>query len=151
MIGLLWATGVIAEIVLLTRMRSIAARFNPAVLLAAGALGAAVRWSITASEPSLWVLFLTQTLHALTFAAAYIGTIEFLDRAVPTRLVNTGMTLMSTAGVGAITGLATVIAGFIWQGQGPAIAYLMMAVMGAGAFVIALLVGRLWDGGRLFE
>ena len=150
-IGLLWATGVLAEIVLLTRMRSIAARFNPALLLALGALGAVIRWSITALEPALWVLFFVQTLHALTFAAAYIGTIEFLDRAVPTRLVNTGMTLMSTTGVGAITGLATVIAGFVWQAQGPASAYLMMAVMGMGAFVFALLVRRIWNGGRLFE
>ncbi|NOX96288.1 MAG: MFS transporter [Alphaproteobacteria bacterium] len=158
-IGLLWATGVIAEIILLARMRSTALRFGPAALLALGGAGAAIRWTITAMEPPLWVLFLTQTLHALTFAAAYIGAIEFLDRAVPTRLVNTGMTLMSTTGVGAITGLATVIAGFIWQGQGvwhglmqgPATAYLMMAAMGAGAFVIALLVARLWDGGRLFD
>jgi MFS transporter, PPP family, 3-phenylpropionic acid transporter len=150
-IGLLWATGVVAEIILLTRMRTLAARFGPAALLALGGAGAAIRWTITAMEPPLWILFLTQTLHALTFAAAYIGAVEFLDRATPTRLVNTGMTLMSTAGVGAVTGIATVIAGYVWQGQGAAAAYLMMAAMGAGAFMIALAVARLWDGGRLFE
>jgi len=150
-IGLLWATGVIAEIFLLTRARGLARRFGPPVLLALGGAGAAVRWTATAMEPPLWALFCLQTLHALTFAATYLGTIEFIDRGAPTRLVNTAMTLMSTTGVGAMTGLATVIAGFIWQNAGPSSAYTMMAAMGVASFVIALGVGRIWNGGRLFD
>ena len=150
-IGLLWATGVIVEIIVLTKARGLVLRFGPAMLLLLGAGGAAIRWLITALEPPLWVLFLTQTLHALTFAATYLGTIEFLDRAVPTRLVNTAMTLMSTTGVGAITGLATVIAGFVWQGQGPVAAYMMMAAMGLGAFTIALIISKIWNGKKMFE
>ena len=150
-IGFLWATGVIAEIFLLTRARGLARKFKPATLLAIGAAAAALRWAITAMEPPLWVLFVVQALHAFTFAAAYLGAVEFLDRAAPLRLVNTGMTLMSTTGVGAITGLATVIAGFVWSAYGPPAAYLMMSAMGAGAFVMAIVVGRLWRGGRLFE
>ncbi|MEO1136469.1 MAG: MFS transporter [Pseudomonadota bacterium] len=134
-IGALWATGVVAEIFVLTRARGLARRFGPAFLLGLGAGAAAFRWTITAFEPPLAVLFPIQLLHALTFAAAYLGTIEFLDRAAPLRLVNTGMTLMSTTGVGAITGLATVIAGFVWNAQGAAPAYLMMAAMGAGALL----------------
>ena len=150
-IGLLWATGVIAEIFVLARARGLARRFGPAKLLAIGAAAAALRWSITAAEPALWILFVVQLLHAFTFAAVYLGGVEFLDRAAPLRLVNTGMTLMSTTGVGAITGIATVIAGFVWNAFGPSAAYLMMAAMGLGAFVMALAVGRLWQGGRLFE
>lgn len=150
-IGLLWATGVVVEIVLLTRARGLAHRLSPALLLALGGAAAAVRWAVTALEPSLPVLFLVQTLHALTFAAAYLGTIEFLDRAAPIRLVNTGMTLMSATGVGAITGLATLIAGFVWKDHGPASAYNLMAAMGAVAFIIALGVGRYWDGEKVFE
>lgn len=150
-IGLLWATGVIAEIVLLTRARGVARRFSPALLLAIGAGVAALRWTITAYEPPLAVLFIVQMLHAFTFAGAYLGTVEFLDRAAPLRLVNTGMTLMSTTGVGAVTGLATVIAGYVWNGSGPTAAYLMMAAMGAVAFCAALLLNRVWDGGKIFE
>ena len=150
-IGCLWATGVTAEIIVLTRARGLAHRFAPSMLLALAGAAAAVRWTITALEPPLWVLFLTQVLHAFTFAAAYLGAIEFLDRAAPTRLVTTGMTVMSATGVGAITGLATVVSGYVWNAAGPSSAYFMMAAMGAGAFVIALLVARLWDGGRIIE
>lgn len=150
-IGCLWATGVIAEIFLLTRARGIAKRFGPATMLAIGGAAAALRWTVVALEPPLPFLFLMQTLHAGTFACAYLGAIEFLDRAAPLRLVNTGMTLMSTTGVGAVTGVATVIAGFIWNSYGPAPAYLMMAAMGACAFLAALLLRRVWDGGKIFE
>ena len=150
-IGCLWATGVIAEIFLLTRARGVARRIGPATLLMIGGAGALVRWAVVAAEPPLAILFLVQTLHALTFAATYLGTIEFLDRAAPLRLVNTGMTLMSTTGVGAVTGIATVIGGYVWKAHGAAPSYLMMAVMGAGAMAAALVAAKLWNGGKLFE
>ncbi|WP_375207208.1 MFS transporter [Hyphococcus sp.] len=150
-IGCLWATGVIAEIFLLTRARGLARRFGPATMLALGGAAAALRWVAIGLEPPLPLLFAVQLMHALTFASAYLGAIEFLDRAVPLRLVNTGMTIMSTTGVGAVTGVATVIAGYVWNGAGPAPAYFLMAAMGAGAFLLALLLRRVWDGGKLFE
>ncbi len=150
-IGALWATGVVAEIFMLVAARRLARRASPAFLLALGGAAAAFRWTLTAAEPPLAILFLVQTTHAFTFAAAYLAAIEFIDRAVPVRLVNTAMTLMSATGVGAVTGLATVIAGFVWRDMGASAAYLMMAVMGAGAFFLALIVSRVWRGGRLFE
>ena len=150
-IGCLWATGVIAEIILLSRARAAARRLGPVNLLALGGAAAAIRWLIVAAEPPLAILFAVQILHAFTFAAAYLGAIEFLDRAAPLRLVNTGMTIMSTTGVGAVTGIATVIGGFVWQAYSPAPAYMMMSAMGAGAVALAFVAGRLWDGGKLFE
>lgn len=150
-IGFLWATGVSAEIVLLTRARRIAHRIGPTRLLALGAGGALIRWTATAMEPPLAILFFIQTFHAFTFAAAYLGSVEFLDRAAPVRLVNTGMTLMSTTGVGAITGLATIAAGFIWNAYGSAAAYLTMAAMGGGALLMSFIAGKIWNGRCLFE
>lgn len=150
-IGCLWATGVIVEIVVLARARGLARRFGPATLLLIGAGGASFRWTVTAFEPPLAVLFAVQLLHACTFAATYLGSIEFLDRAAPLRLINTGMTLMSTTGVGALTGLATVIAGGVWQQFGPFAAYSMMALMGTAAAALSLTLTRQWDGGKLFE
>ena len=150
-IGCLWATGVIAEIFLLTRARGLARRLGPAKLLALGGAAAMLRWTVIAAEPSLPVLFAVQTLHAGTFACAYLGAIEFLDRAAPLRLVNTGMTLMSTTGVGAMTGLATVVAGFVWNSHGAGPAYMMMAAMGAVSLLLAVLLMRAWDGKKLFD
>lgn len=150
-IGALWATGVIVEIFVLVAVRRLVRRASPAFLLGLGGAAAAIRWTVTAAEPPLAVLFIIQTMHAFTFAAAYLAAIEFVDRATPVRLVNTAMTLMSATGVGTITGIATVIAGFIWRDFGAGAAYMMMAAMGACGMILALLAARLWRGGRLFE
>ncbi len=150
-IGALWATGVIAEILVLIAARRLVTRASPALLLGLAGAAAAVRWAVTAVEPPLAILFLVQMMHAFTFAAAYLAAIEFIDRATPVRLVNTAMTLMSATGVGAVTGVATVIAGFVWRDYGPTVAYLMMAAMGVCAMILALFVGRIWSGDRLFE
>lgn len=150
-IGALWAAGVIAEIVLLTRMKGLVRRLGPQRLMMIGAAGATVRWLATAAEPPLAILFLVQTLHALSFAATYMGMIEFIDRAVPARLVNTAMAVNSTAGVGAMTGLATVSAGFLFQSQGASAAWLLMAAMASAGFACAFALSRVWKGERLFE
>ncbi|MEO0613408.1 MAG: MFS transporter [Pseudomonadota bacterium] len=149
-IGWLWSVGVMAEIVLLSLARPLARRLGVARLLAIGALAAGVRWAITATEPTLSVLFCLQTLHALTFGAAYLGAVEFVDRAVPMRLVNTGMVIFSTTGVGALTGVATIIAGFVFEGAGPAAAYGLMAILGFTALGLAVVLGRVWHGQKLF-
>ena len=150
-IGWLWATGVIAEIILLTRSRLLTRRFSPSILLLLGGGAALIRWTLIAGEPPLPLLFAAQTLHAFTFAAAYLGGIEFVKHAAPPRLVNTGMTLMSATGVGAVTGLATVLAGIVWAQSGPAAAYSLMAVMGAIAMVIAYGAGQIWDGRAVID
>lgn len=150
-VGLLWATGVLAEIALLTRARGLARRLRPDLLIALGAAGAVARWLLTAAEPALPLLFGVQTLHALTFGATYIGTIEFVDRAIPRRLVNTAMTLHSTTGVGALTGLSTVVAGYIFAGHGASAAYVAMAGVAGTGFALALALSRMWRGVKLFD
>lgn len=150
-IGALWATGVIAEIALLTRMRAAAKILSPPTLIALGAAGAVMRWALIALEPPLPLLFLIQTMHALTFAATYVGTIEFIARAAPQRLINTAMTMNSTAGVGAMTGLLTIAGGYIFQAAGASPAYFMMSGMAAAGLALALWLSRLWQGGKLLD
>ena len=149
-IGALWATGVGAEIFLLVGARELVRKISPTALLIIGGAAAALRWVITALEPPLATLFVVQLSHAATYAATYIGTLEFVDRAVPARLSNTAMTLMSATGVGAVTGIATAAAGFLWAGS-PAMAYFLMAAMGAIAVILALLARRVWSDDKIFE
>ncbi len=159
LVGVLWAIGVAAEIVLLSFARRLTGRFSPAALIAIGGVAAAVRWTWTAFEPPVGVLAGLQCLHALTFAATYLGSVEFIDRAVPKRLAATAMTLMSATGVGALTGLATIVAGYVVAAEGiggvgetsgVAAAYLLMGAMGAAAVMLAALLGRVWRGETLF-
>lgn len=142
LVGALWAVGVGAEIVLLTRARRLAAKFSPVMMIGVGGFAAAMRWFITAMEPSIAVLFVVQLLHAFTFAASYLGSIEFIRRAVPGYLVNTAMTLTSTTGVGAFVGIATIGAGYLFAAYGPAAAYYLMSAMGAGAVILSFILAK---------
>lgn len=149
LIGFLWTVGVLAEIMLLTRARSLAKRLSPAVMIGIGGLAATIRWPLTAMEPAIGLLIVIQLLHAFTFAAAFLGGIEFIDRAIPTRLTNTAMTLMSVTGVGALTGIATVVSGYIFSSAGINIAYFAMSGMGVMSVVLSFALARRWRGEKI--
>jgi PPP family 3-phenylpropionic acid transporter len=83
-IGVLWAIGVIAEIVLFAA--SAGRPFDPVILLAAGAGGALIRWGAMVFDPSLPVLTVLQCLHAFSFGATHLGAVAFVARAAPAGL-----------------------------------------------------------------
>lgn len=149
LIGTLWTVGVLVEVVVLVKIRPLLRKVSPAQLIALGALAAVIRWPLTGLSPALPILLVIQALHALTFAATYMGTVEFIGRAVPEAYRTTAMTLVSTLGVGAMTGVATVIAGQIFDRAAPFAAYGLMGGMGAVALILSLALMRRWDGGLL--
>lgn len=141
-VGFLWATGVVAEIFVLTQVRGLVRRIGPEKLIIIGWAGAALRWTLTGLAPPLPLLFLIQTMHALSFAAAYLGAVEYIDRSLPRRLTNTAMTLMSTMGVGAITGLATIACGYLYEAEGARAIYALTAAMAGLGAVSAMSLRR---------
>ncbi len=54
-------------------------RFRPETLIVAGGVGAVVRWTALATLPPLWVLVGVQLLHALSFAATFLGGMRFIQ------------------------------------------------------------------------
>jgi MFS transporter, PPP family, 3-phenylpropionic acid transporter len=77
-IGVLWALGVVAEIALFALSGRLA--LNPTVLLAAGAVGAVMRWIVMAFNPPVALLPAVQCLHGLSFGATHLGAIQFVAR-----------------------------------------------------------------------
>lgn len=148
-IGMLWAFGVVCEVALLFAIRQVTGRFQPTQLILAGALASAIRWPLTGLSPPLGLLFILQSLHSLTFAATYVGTLEFIDRAVPPAYRTTAIAINSAFGIGAMTGLATIFIGGIFNRDAPFPAYAIMGAMGSLAVVLAIWLGRRWDGGLL--
>ena len=63
-IGLLWAEGVVAEVILFWAGARLVRRLGPTALMAVGGLAAVIRWSATAAVGSLAPLVLLQALHA---------------------------------------------------------------------------------------
>lgn len=126
----LWALGVVAEIVIF----ALSPRFtlSPASLVMIGALGASVRWLITAQEPALAVLAAVQLGHGLSFGITQIGTMGLMVQHVPIHTVARGQGYLAACG-GIVASSASILSGAIYAryGQGVYLAMAAMALCGA--------------------
>jgi MFS transporter, PPP family, 3-phenylpropionic acid transporter len=82
-IGALWATGVAAEILLLLLSRRLLKNTSYYFLLWLGGFGALLRWTAAGFVLPVEAVYVLQTLHAASFAMTHLGTMRFLQAAVP--------------------------------------------------------------------
>jgi PPP family 3-phenylpropionic acid transporter len=143
LIGVLIATGVLAEITLLAFLPRVERRFEPDLLIAIGAIAAIIRWTAFAFEPSLAWLWPLQTLHALSFAATHVGALRMIQRESPEEVSGIAQTLYAALAAGLFMGLSALMSGALHDAVGP-LGYLAMAglaVVGL-AMITPALVGR---------
>jgi PPP family 3-phenylpropionic acid transporter len=143
-IGLLWATGVVAEICLFAVSRAVTSRIGPVLLLVIGAAGGLVRWLAMAFDPPVAALVPLQCLHALSFGAAHLGAIHFIARAVRETGAGTAQAVLATA-IGTAIGLATLLSGYLFERHAGG-TYLAMAAFAAAAVVCGSALLARWDG-----
>jgi MFS transporter, PPP family, 3-phenylpropionic acid transporter len=141
-IGALWATGVLAEVVLFAYARRALNWLGPARLVAAGAVAGGVRWTLMAFDPPFAVLFPLQALHAMTFAATFLGTLNILQSSVPESQAGTAQGLHAALAPGIIMGSVIAISGNIYQQLGAA-SYLVMTGLAVAGLACALALPRL--------
>jgi PPP family 3-phenylpropionic acid transporter len=146
--GVLWAIGPIAEIVLFWYGAGVTRRISPAVLLAIAGASGLVKWSVMAFQPPLWVLFPLQILHAGTFAAAHLGAMQFILRAVPPGLTATGQAIYASVTYGVVMAGSQYLSGQLFHAHG-AMGYLAMSAFGAMSLALSLWLARVWRGGPL--
>lgn len=146
--GVLWAIGPIAEIILFWYGASVTRRIPPAFLLAIAGASGAVKWTVMAFQPPLLVLFPLQILHAGTFAAAHLGAMQFILRAVPPGLAATGQAVYASITYGVVMAGAQYLSGQLFHAHG-ALGYLAMSAFGAISFLLSLWLVRVWRGGLL--
>ncbi|HWB52272.1 MAG TPA: MFS transporter [Stellaceae bacterium] len=137
MIGVLWAEGVVAEIVLFWQGSRLLARLGPLGLMILGGAAGIVRWGLMGLIPALPAALALQTLHALTFGAAHLGAMNYLSRTVPPDASASAQALYSGASSGFGSGLVMLAAGALYAELGGG-AYLFMTVLSALGLLGAL-------------
>ncbi|OSQ42833.1 MFS transporter [Thalassospira sp. MCCC 1A01428] len=146
-IGLFWATGVAAEIVLFAVAGKYMRAYHPGLLFAIGALGGIVRWSVLGMTDNFWLILLVQPLHALTFGITHLAAIGFIARAVPSQIATSAQSLMATLSMGLFLGGSIWASGPIFEHIGSS-AYFLMVVFSAISFLFALWLCRRWTEGQ---
>lgn len=141
-VGILWAIGVFAEVVLFGASGRLPAAFTPAALLGLGAFGAVVRWGAMALSPPLAILAPLQCLHGLSFAATHLGSVQFLARAAPDRLGATAQGYLTLV-LGVVMAGFMALSGLLYAASGTR-AYAAMALAAALGGVLAWVAHRSW-------
>ena len=126
--GILWGTGVLVEIGFMWFMEPWRRRVGPRNLLLLGGLAAVVRWTALAFSPPLWALFPLQTLHALSYAATFLASLQLVERLSTPRNASSALALNSALSGGVLSGLATMASGPLFDRYG-ASGYLLMSAM----------------------
>lgn len=135
-IGVLWALGVIAEIVLFALSGRLPPWLATQTLLLIGAAGGLVRWTAMAFDPPGWTLPLLQGLHAATFGATHLGLIGYIAHRAPERFAATAQGYFSILS-GVLLGVSMGLAGFLYERFGSA-GYAGMALIATlGGVIVA--------------
>lgn len=140
-IGLLWAVGVAAEMVMFRFGSRALVAVGPYRLIALGGLAAVARFAAMAADPPLAVLAPLQLLHAFTFGATYLAMVEIIARSVSEHRSGTGQTTAAWSN-SLVMAAANVASGPLWAAFGP-LSFLAAAAIGLAGAVAALLAGRL--------
>lgn len=140
-IGLLWATGVVAEVFIFFISAKIIARFSPWMLLGIAGVTGVIRWSLTALVVDVAVLFWVQSLHAITFTFTQLAVVNFIAREVPDELTASAQTIYDSCAIGLIFGLALYVSGLVSRID-ISYAFAVMAMMSAMGAAVALYVMR---------
>ena len=144
-IGVLWAVGVVTEIALLILSARLLRGFSPVGLLWLGGLGAILRWSAAGFVLPVFVAALFQTLHAASFALTHLGTMRFLQQALPDERLPLAYAVNGALVFGPILALSTFLSGVAYDALAPGgppaqthIYWLMVIAAAAGLAVAAV-------------
>jgi MFS transporter, PPP family, 3-phenylpropionic acid transporter len=140
-IGLLWTVAVSCEVALLGFSNLLLERFGPSRLLLIGLCGGVLRWVMMASFSSYFLMMVGQSLHALSFAAAHLGTMHFIRLMVPANIRNRAQGLYSALSGGVLMSVTAWASGHFYAEVGGQ-AYYVMALVSVMAVLLTLVVLR---------
>ena len=135
-IGLLWALGVVSEVVFFYFQAQVMRRFAPGSLLIASFIIAAARFGIIGAwaQSLAWLVF-AQCLHAITFGVHHAASLTLLRRWFSGRLAARGQALYTSVSYGLGGTLGGLGAAWIWKHIHPSAAFYASAsaaLIGAG-------------------
>lgn len=136
-IGLLWAVGVVAEVLMFMAMSRVLQRFSVRQVLLASFLLAALRWLLLGSfAENLGVLLFAQLLHAATFGGFHAAAIHFVQRSFGPQQQGQGQALYAAlSGTGGALG--ALYSGYTWNFLGAGWTFTIASLAALAAAVMA--------------
>lgn len=142
-IGLLWALGVAAEVLLFIFMKSILKWISLRHILLISVFLSICRWLIIAFYvESVPLMVFAQLLHAATFGSSHVVAIHLVHKYFGDHHQGKGQALYSSLSFGLGGMIGSLYSGYFWDLYGAWFVYSMAAV----ACFIALIIAFIWVG-----
>ena len=137
-IGLLWAEGVIIEVLVFAYGRKLLIKLDIAGLIGLAVIGGLIRWLVMGLTTDLYALALIQMLHACTFAATHLAVVTYISRCIPDRLSASAQGLYDVLAMGIIFAGAMWVSGWLYAEAGGKTFWIMGAMVAlAGILLLA--------------
>ncbi|MDO7929824.1 MFS transporter [Pseudomonas sp. KFB-139] len=136
-IGMLWAVGVVAEVLMFMGMSRILQRLSVRQVLMASFLLASLRWLLLGGlAEHLLALLVIQLMHAATFGSFHAAAIHFVQRSFGSSQQGQGQALYAAlSGVGGALG--ALYSGYSWNALGP---FWTFAIASLAALAAAVMI-----------
>lgn len=126
MIGVLWAVGVLAEVIIFLLMHRLLPIFGARKLLIVTLLLTTVRWLLIGFfVDDLSMLFLAQLIHAFSFGVFHAVGISLVHEYFTGSHQGRGQALYSSVSFGAGVAVGSLISGLVWDQWGAAVLFVL--------------------------
>lgn len=137
-IGVLWAIGVMSEVVVFALMPWLVKRFGLRLLLLASLFSGSLRWLLIGFfiDNALMTTF-AQIFHASTFGIYHAVAIAYIHRYFKGKNQGKGQALYSSVSFGIGGALGSLLGGYLWESAGASITFTSAALLSLLAFMIS--------------
>ncbi|WP_415896463.1 MFS transporter [Neptuniibacter sp. QD72_48] len=140
-VGVLWAVGVIAEVIIFIYMHWMIQRWGIRNIMLVSLLLCVVRWWLIGLVPeNLWIMLFAQTLHAATFGTLHAVGIALVHQYFTEKTHGQGQALFSSVGFGLGGALGAYVSGLLWDDFGSFTTFSVSAL----ASLIAVVLAFVW-------
>ncbi len=140
-IGVLWALGVVAEIMVFLYIQKILQHYSLRQVWLFSIAVAVLRWLLIGLFPEyLAILVFAQLLHAFSFGAYHVSAIQLVHRYFRGKLQHRGQALYSSMSFGVGGAAGSLAAGYLWQWRGATFTFMLMAALALAALLLGLLL-----------
>lgn len=137
-IGLLWAVGVVAEIVMFMMASRVIGDIGSRKVMLIALAATVMRWTATASAvDSLAVLLIAQMSHALSFGAYHAVAMHYVQRLFPGALQGRGQAVYNAVAYGIGGSIGSIASGYLWEGLSPEAVFYSAAAVALIGFWVA--------------
>jgi PPP family 3-phenylpropionic acid transporter len=136
--GIFWAIGVISEIAFMAVSGRVVRAFGVKAVFLIGLLGRAARLFLLSFPLSMAQIAVVQTLHALTFGAFHIASVNIVNELVPQGLRGSGQTLYYAMSMGLSGAVGSIISGWEVKELGIFSAFRVSGYLALFPFLLAI-------------